>query len=62
MKAIKELLLDELGPSKMDMIEEYANGHITRLALAGEIGSSYMDLVDVYIELRKEGMKNENSK
>ncbi len=55
MQEIKEILLDELGSSKMEMIEKYSKGHITRLALASEIGPSYMDLVDVYIELKKEG-------
>lgn len=48
MEDIRKLLVDELGSSKMDLIEQYVHGEITRLSLAGEIGSSYMDLVDVY--------------
>lgn len=50
MEEIRKLLEEELGSSKMEQIEQYVQGKRTRLSLASEIGSSYMDLVDVYMK------------
>lgn len=50
---LRQLLILEYGSSTMDLIDDYADGKVSKMELSYELGSSAMDIADDYKKLKQ---------